>query len=72
MDIEICLIFKDKNKLNGYFRAGSDKDEDEKEVCKQIMEDHKIKREEIDEVWIIDYEDYNEEKEGYETYKLDI
>lgn len=72
MDIERCFVFKDKTKPNRYFRAGSDKDENKKEICKQIMEDHKITREEIESVWITDYEDYNEEKEEYETYKLDI
>lgn len=71
LDIEICFCFNNK-KQNRYYRAGSEDSSPDaiKTITKDIIKRYGFKHEEIEGIWITDYNDYDEENECYVEYPL--
>ena len=71
LDIEICFCFNNK-KENQYYRAGGEDSSPEaiKTIVKDIIKRYGFKYEEIERIWITDYNDYDEENECYAEYPL--
>lgn len=71
LDIEICFCFNNK-KENQYYRAGGEDSSPDaiKTIAKDIIKRYGFKYEEIEGIWITDYNDYDEENECYAEYPL--
>jgi hypothetical protein len=72
LDIEICFCFNNKKKENRYYRAGGEDSSPEaiKTIVKDIIKRYGFKYEEIEGIWITDYNDYDEENECHVEYPL--
>lgn len=71
LDIEICFCFNNKKENQYYLAGGEDSSPDAiKTIAKAIIKRYGFKYEEIEGIWITNYNDYDEENECYAEYPL--